>query len=111
VKNESKSSKVSSDKQIDDIICDLKDIQLVEPSLELPQQLGNKQISILKKVNGVINYFQEIKKNKEKVLITDYLLDLVTDKVYLNRCQNFNNICYTRLPIIVPYLHYFNIPY
>ena len=101
VKNESKSSKVSSDKQIDDIICDLKDIQLVEPSLELPQQLGNKQMSILKKVNGVINYFQEIKKNKEKVLITDYLLDLVTDKVYLNRCQNFNNICYTRLPIIV----------
>lgn len=100
VKNESKSLKVSSDKQIDDIICDLKDVELVEPSLELPQQLGNKNISILKKVNGVINYFQEIK-NKEKVSITDYLLDLVTDKVYLNRCQNFNNICYTRLPIIV----------
>ena len=42
-------------------------------------------MSKLKKVNGVIDYFQEIKKNKQKESVTDYLLDLVTDKVYLNR--------------------------
>ena len=101
VKDECQSNKVKSDKQIEKIICDLKDVKLVEPSLEPPQQIGNKSLSQLKKVNGVIDYFQEIKKNKEKELITDYLLDLVTDKVYLNRCQDFNNICYTRLPIIV----------
>ena len=95
------SDKVISDKQIEKIICDLKDVKLVEPSLEPPQQIGNKSLSKLKNVNGVIDYFQVIKKNKEKVLVTDYLLDLVTDKVYLNRCQDFNNICYTRLPIIV----------
>ena len=73
----------------------------MDPELELPQQIGNKNLSILKKVSGVIDYFQEIEKNKEKVSVTEYLLDLVTDKVYLNRCQDFNNICYTRLPIIV----------
>ena len=101
VKNECQSKKVSADKQIEKIICDLQDVKLVEPNLETSQQIGNKSLSKLKKVNGVIDYFQEIKKNKQKESVTDYLLDLVTDKVYLNRCQDFNNICYIRLPIIV----------
>jgi hypothetical protein len=98
LKQESKSQKEKNKKQIEKIVCDLKDVKLVDPELELPQQIGNKNLSNLKKVSGVIDYFQEIEKNKEKVSVTEYLLDLVTDKVYLNRCQDFNNICYTRLP-------------
>ena len=103
MKKECKSGEVNSDKQIEKIIYDLKDVKLVDPCLELPKQIRNKNpnLSNLKKVNGVIDYFQEIQKNKEKVSVTEYLLDVVTDKVYLNRCQDFNNICNTRLPLIV----------
>ena len=101
LKQECSSEKEKTKKEIEKITYDLKDVKLVEPKLELPQQIGNKNLPILKKISGVINYFQEIEKNKEKVSVTEYLLDLVTDKVYLNRCQDFNNICYTRLPIIV----------
>ena len=91
---------------IDEMINDLNKIELVNPNLNLPGDIlkekeEKKTISILKKVDGALNYFLKLKKDKEKSQIPKYLYDLTIDTLYLGKCQNIINICYTRLPIIV----------
>ena len=61
----------------------------------------NKTLSILKKVDGVLNYYQEIQKDKEKNAIPKYLYDLTLDILYLEKCQDFVNKWSVRLPILV----------
>ena len=85
---------------------DLK-VSAIDPTLILPgdkvieDQLKEKALSPLKKVEGVINYFVEIKKDKEKSSLSQYLSDITIDKLYLKKCQNTNKMCFIRLPIIV----------
>ena len=61
----------------------------------------NKTLSILKKVDGVLNYYQEIQKDKKKNAIPKYLYDLTLDILYLEKCQDFVNKWSVRLPILV----------
>ena len=70
-----------------------------------------KNLSILKKVSGVIDYFFEMKKDKVKGSIPKYLYDLTLDILYYKRCQQYsnkNNILYIRLPLIVISNKYFS---
>ena len=70
-----------------------------------------KNLSILKKVSGVIDYFFEMKKDKIKGSIPKYLYDLTLDILYYKRCQQYsnkNNILYIRLPLIVISNKYFS---
>ena len=83
-------------------------IEPVSPELILPgdkvieDEINiNKTLSPLKKVEGVLNYFQEIKQDKEKSSLPRYLYDITIDTLYLKKCQNIINKCYIRLPIIV----------
>ena len=103
LKKDNVSSKVKSKQKSDEvnIYSDLKEVKIVEPNLEFPIEDNEKTLSSFKKVEGVLNYFQQVRDNKEKDGVIKFLLDLVTDKEYLFRCQNFNNICFVRLPIIV----------
>lgn len=53
------------------MINDLNKIEIINPNLDLPGDIvkekeEKKYISILKKVDGALNYFLEIKKDKEK---------------------------------------------
>ena len=100
-----------SDKPIEPLdVIDL-DIQLSNLKIEEPK-IGNlvkdkqeqKNLSILKKVSGVIDYFQDMKKDKTKSSIPKYLYDLTMDILYLEKCQLYTsptNICYVRLPLVV----------
>ena len=100
-----------SDKPIEPLdVIDL-DIQLSNLKIEEPK-IGNlvkdkqeqKNLSILKKVSGVIDYFQDMKKDKSKSSIPKYLYDLTMDILYLEKCQIYTsptNICYVRLPLVV----------
>ena len=82
-------------------------VSAIDPNLNLPgdkvieSELKEKALSPLKKIEGVINYFQEIKKDKEKSSLPKYLSDITIDKLYLKKCQNINKMCFIRLPIIV----------
>ena len=87
------------------------DAQLEKLKLEDPKT-GNlvedkqeqKNLSMLKKVSGVIDYFQEMKKDKTKSSIPKYLFDLTMDILYLEKCQLYNsptNFYYVRLPLVV----------
>ena len=67
-----------------------------------------KQLSILKKVDGALSYFQDKQKDKEKNQNSQYLSDVTIDIPCIQRCQDFNNICYTRLPLIVINRQYYN---
>ena len=63
-----------------------------------------KELSQLKKVSGVIEYFQQKLLDKTKNSIPKYLYDLTMDILYFKKCQNFqskSNIFHTRLPLIV----------
>ena len=88
-------------------------VEPVDPELILPgdkvivDESKKKTLSPLKKVEGVLNYFQEIKQDKEKSSLPRYLYDITIDTLYLKKCQNFINKCYVRLPIIVINMEYY----
>lgn len=91
-----------------DLDAQIKSLQLEKEKLNLGNSvkinMEQKNLSILKKVNGVINYFQEIKKDKEKNYLPKYLFDLTLDILYLKKCQQYtsnSNLCHIRLPLIV----------
>ena len=100
----------------------VKDVDLDALLNEINQsepQVGNlvkvseekKSLSILKKVDGVIDYYQQIKKDKVKNSIPKYLFDLTLDILYFKRCQRFSSnsfICHVRLPLIVISNKYFS---
>lgn len=91
---------------------------LIFPNLDLPgsKVIDNelkiktllKALSPLKTIDEVINYFKEIKKDKEKNSLPKYLSDIIIDKLDLHKCQNFNKICFIRLPIIVINQEFYN---
>ena len=103
--------KISLSVNVDDFTAKLlkgidTDIEKVEPELVMPlnkkiEEEEKKLLSPLKKVEGVLNYYQEIKKDKEKNSLPKYLNDLTINTLYSNNCQNFINDCYIRLPIII----------
>ena len=98
--------------EVTDLDALLDKLNIEEPQIgnlvkDKPEQ---KNISILKKANGVIGYFQEIKKDKVKNSIPKYLFDLTMDILYLEKCQLYNsktNFFHVRLPIIVISNQYF----
>ena len=114
-----------------DVIKNVEPIEHVEPVKDVDldallneinksePQVGNlvkvseekKTLSILKKVDGVIGYYQQIKKDKVKNSIPKYLFDLTLDILYFKRCQRFSSnsfICHVRLPLIVISNKYFS---
>ena len=120
VKSKEKKDQVKED-NIDELLKGLNKIDIVEPvdrelqfpvdpELEFPvapddkvleDTQKSKELSILKKVDGAINYFAEKQKDIEKNPVPKYLFDITIDIPCIQRCQYFNNICYTRLPLIV----------
>ena len=114
VKNEIKEQYVVDEKiepltecDLDKLISDLNKVEMKE------EQIGNlvkepeekkKALSALKHVNGVLDYFQQIKKDKVKSALPKYLYDLTLDILKLNKCQNYaskNQFIHTRFPLIV----------
>ena len=95
--------------KVKNVIKEEKMEEIIEPinsSLKLIGDLvidkqEKKTLSILKKVDGVLNYYQELKEDKEKNANPKYLYDLVMDILYLGKCQDFVNKYNVRLPIIV----------
>ena len=98
---------------LDNLLKKLNSIKINEPKLDFPfdfpMENEQKSLSILKKEQGVLDYFQEIKKDKEKSSIPRYLNDITINILYLKRCQDIINKCYIRLPIIViDQVYYYN---
>ena len=63
-----------------------------------------KDLSRMKKVSGVIEYFQQKLLDKQKNSIPKYLYDLTLDILYFKKCQMYlsnSNIFHIRLPLIV----------
>ena len=89
-----------------DLDAQLEKLKLEEPKTGnlVEDKQEQKNLSILKKVSGVIDYFQEMKKDKTKSSIPKYLFDLTMDILYLEKCQLYNsptNFYYVRLPLVV----------
>ena len=85
----------------------LAEIEKIDPFKNIQGDLikedknKKKELSPLKKVEGVIEYFQNIKTDKEKKTYPKYLSDVTLDILYNKKCMNFNNLCYIKLPLIV----------
>ena len=101
------------DVDLDKLLNDLNKLEVKE------QQQGNvviesndkkKNLSQLKHVSGVLEYYKMKKLDKEKNSIPKYLFDLTTDILYYKKCQilisNSNNCsdtgCSRRIKIIYP---------
>ena len=103
------------DVDLDKLLNDLNKLEVNE------QQQGNvviesndkkKNLSQLKHVSGVLEYYKMKKLDKEKNSIPKYLFDLTTDILYYKKCQiliSNSNICHIRLPLIVINSEYYDL--
>ena len=103
------------DVDLDKLLNDLNKLEVKE------QQQGNvviesndkkKNLSQLKHVSGVLEYYKMKKLDKEKNSIPKYLFDLTTDILYYKKCQiliSNSNICHIRLPLIVINSEYYDL--
>ena len=98
------------DTDLDALLKKIESVEIKEENvIKEPEQ--KKNLSILKKVSGVVDYFLESKKDKIKSSIPKYLYDLTMDILYNKKCQQYsssNNIIYVRLPLIVISNNYFS---
>ena len=110
LKNKKSISKVNKPIDNDDLDELLKELNEFNVSLKQKGSLvkepeeKKKDLSRMKKVNGVIEYFQQKLLDKSKNSIPKYLYDLTMDILYFKKCQNYqsnNNIFHVRLPLIV----------
>ena len=103
------------DVDLDKLLNDLNKLEVKE------QQQGNvviesndkkKNLSQLKHVSGVLEYYKMKKLDKEKNSIPKYLFDLTTDILYYKKCQvliSNSYICHIRLPLIVINSEYYDL--
>ena len=78
--------------------------QKQEGNLVKEPEEKKKELSRMKKVSGVIEYFQKKLLDNSKNSIPKYLYDLTMDILYFKKCQNYlsnSNIFHIRLPLIV----------
>ena len=103
------------DVDLDKLLNDLNKLEVKElqqGNVVIESNDKKKNLSQLKHVSGVLEYYKMKKLDKEKNSIPKYLFDLTTDILYYKKCQiliSNSDICHIRLPLIVINNEYYDL--